>query len=204
MTKHKKPTIGILGGICSGKSTVAAEFGRLGCAVIDADEIAKELLDKPAIQARVVNLFGRDILDVAGKVDRQRLAKIVFSDQSKLEALTSIIHPTVLEKTKKLIEMYEENSAFRAIVLDIPLLVEVGWENRCDKLIFVDCDPQIRLQRAKNRGLGDENELKIRENFQISLDKKAQMSHYTLHNNSDMSELALQVGRIFNCILKNS
>jgi dephospho-CoA kinase len=203
-TKGKKPIVGILGGICSGKSTVAAQLGRLGCAVIDADKIAKELLDEPTIQPEIVKLFGNAILNSENKVDRRKLANIVFSDPAQLSALTSIIHPPVLEKTNTLIEAYMGDDAVEVIVLDVPLLAEVGWEKECDKLIFVDCDLQIRLERAKNRGFGTENELKMRENFQISLDKKAQMSDYRVHNNSDMSELALQVSRVFNCIVNDA
>jgi dephospho-CoA kinase len=202
--RGKKPVIGILGGICSGKSAVAAEFGRLGCAIIDADKMAKQLLNEPAIERKIISLFGKNILDAAGTIDRQKLAEMVFSDQSLLAELTKVIHPPVLEKTSKLIETYAMDDVFAAIVLDMPLLAEVGWEKRCDKLVFVDSKMERRLERAKNRGLGDENNLKIRENFQISLDKKAQMSDYIVHNNSDLSELALQVSRIFNCIVKEA
>jgi dephospho-CoA kinase len=121
-----------------------------------------------------------------------------------LEALTNIIHPPVLAKVEKLIETYKNDKTFSAIVLDVPLLVETGWERQCDALIFVHCDIKTRLERARSRGLESEKELKIRENFQISLDKKEQMSHYMIYNNSDLSELALQVSRIFNGIMKSS
>jgi dephospho-CoA kinase len=201
MVDSGKPIIGILGGICSGKSTVASEFSKFGCAVIDADSMAKQLLDEPEIQAQITELFGSQILDNSGRVDRQKVAGIVFSDESKLSELTKIIHPLVLEKTNTLIDAYRNNTGIKAIVLDMPLLAEIGWERRCDKLIFVDCDSEIRLVRAKNRGFSGENELKMRENFQISLDKKARMSDYIVHNNSDLSELALQVSRIFNYIV---
>ena len=200
-TNHNKPIIGILGGICSGKSTVSAEFARLGCAVIDADKIAKGLLDEPEIQPQILKRFGKDLVSSDGKIDRGKLAEAAFSDQQNIDELTKIIHPPVLEKTKNMIGAYKKDDSFAAIILDIPLLAEVGWEKNCDKLVFVDCSPQIRLERAKKRGLG-EKELKIRENFQISLDKKRQMSDYIVHNNSDLSELALQVSSIFNSIMK--
>jgi dephospho-CoA kinase len=200
----KKPIIGILGGICSGKSTVATEFAKFGCAVIDADKMAKELLEKSVIQSKIVRLFGKEILDSAGKISRRKLAKIVFSDPSQLSALTDIIHPPVLKKTNTFIKKYMMDATISAIVLDMPLLAEVGWEKHCDTLIFVVCDPKIRLKRAKTRGMKDENELKVRENFQISLDKKQQMSDYSIYNNSDLSELAQQIGSIFKCIMKNA
>jgi dephospho-CoA kinase len=198
---HKKPVIGILGGICSGKSTVSSEFGKLGCAVIDADKIAKGFLSNPEIQPRIIEKFGREILDSNQNIDRQKLAKIAFSDQKRIAELTKIIHPPVLAKTKELINAYESDDSIAAIILDIPLLAEVGWEKQCEKLVFVDSSPEKRAERAKNRGFS-EKEVKIRENFQISLDKKLQMADYIVHNNSDFSELALQVGRIFNSIMK--
>jgi dephospho-CoA kinase len=203
-TINNKPIIGILGGICSGKSAVAAEFAKLGCAVIDADKMAKEFLDDPVIQPKIISLFGNGIMEPEGKINRQKLAKIVFPDPSKLAALTGIIHPPVLEDTRGLIKKYMADIAISAIVLDMPLLVEVGWEKRCNSLVFVDCDPKIRLKRAGNRGFFDENELKVRENFQISLDKKREISDYIVHNNFDLSELAQQVSSIFNCIIKNA
>jgi dephospho-CoA kinase len=200
-TINTKPIIGILGGMCSGKSTFAAEFGKLGCAVIDADKMAKQLLDEPAIQQKIISLFGKDIVDPAGSINRQKLANLVFSDSAKLTALTALIHPPVLEKTQVLTEKYMMDSTISAIVLDMPLLAEVGWEKHCTALIFVDCDSQIRLKRAENRGIKDKNQLKVRENFQISLDKKRQISHYIIYNNFDLSELAQQVSNIFNCII---
>ncbi len=197
----KKPVIGILGGVCSGKSTVAAEFSKLGCGVIDADKIAHELLEKKEVTEKVVAAFGRGILDSAGKIDHKKLADIVFADADKLSSLNKIVHPAVLQQTEELIRQYNSQSKVKAIVLDMPLLVEVGWEKRCDKLIFVDCDWQIRVERAKKTGFFDENQLKIRENFQISLDRKVGLADNTLDNNSGFSALSKQVVYIFSYIV---
>jgi dephospho-CoA kinase len=197
----KKPIIGILGGICSGKSTVAAEFARLGCKVIDADEIAKNLLDKKDIKDTIKDMFGEDILGCAGKIDRKKLAGIVFTDTEKLSLLNKVIHPLLLARAEQLIDKYNHSDQIKAIVLDMPLLVEVGWDKRCDKLIFVDCERQIRVDRAKNSGFFDENQLKIRENFQISLDNKLAIADNVIDNNSSLSALARQVADIFSCII---
>jgi dephospho-CoA kinase len=196
----RKPIIGILGGIGSGKSTVAAEFAKLGCKVIDADEIAHELLEQFEVRQGIVGLFGEGILDSAGKIDRQKLAGVVFADAQRLSSLNNIIHPLVLKRAEELIEMYKLRAAIKAIVLDIPLLVEVGWDKRCDKLIFIDCRRHIRVDRVKKLGVFDENQLKIRENFQISLDKKAKLADNIVDNNSDFSALVRQVANIFSHI----
>jgi len=197
----RKPIIGILGGISSGKSTVAAEFAKLGCKVIDADKIAKNLLDKEDIKGRIVDLFGGSVIDPAGKIDSRKLADIVFADTEKLSLLNEIIHPLVLSRAEQLIEKYNRQNQVKAIVLDMPLLVEVGWDKRCDKLIFVNCERQNRVNRAKKLGVFEENQLKIRENFQISLDKKVAIADNFIDNNSCFSALVKQVTGIFSCIM---
>jgi len=200
---RKKPVIGIVGGICSGKSTVAAELARLGCEIIDADKIAHKLLDEPAVKDKIVSCFGQALLDSAGKIDHKKLADIAFTDGDKLFILSSIVHPLVLERAEQLIKRYNRQIRVKAIVLDMPLLVEVGWAKRCDRLIFVDCRQQLRVDRAKKLGFFDENQFKIRENFQISLDKKVSIADNVIDNNSDFSGLAKQVADIFSCIVDN-
>jgi dephospho-CoA kinase len=198
---RKKPIIGLLGGIGSGKSAVADAFAELGSAVIDADKLAKDLLDKPEYRGKIVANFGPEVLGNNGLIDRAKLAKTVFSDEKKLEALTNIIHPAVLEQTQLLIDAYLKTDTIRAIVLDVPLLAETGFEYRCDVLIFVKTSKDIRLQRAAERGLTP-RDLEIRENFQISLDKKESMADYIVNNNSDLTVLAEQVRRIFNRLVR--
>ncbi len=198
---RKKPIIGILGGIASGKSSIAAEFGKLGCKVIDADKIAHKLLDEPNVKKEVISFFGERILAKGGKIDRKKLADVVFSDAHKLSALNTIIHPLVLEQAEELIERYNRENKVNGIVLDMPLLVEVGWDKRCDRLIFVDCRQQLRVDRAGKMHLFDKKQFKMRENFQISLDNKAKLSDNTIDNNSDFSDLAKQVTEIFSYIV---
>jgi len=197
-----KPIIGILGGVGSGKSTVAAEFAKLGCKVIDADKIAHELLGRKAVKEKIAAAFGRDALDAKGQVDRRKLAAIVFADADKLSVLNGIIHPLVLQRAEQLIERYNRPTKIKAIVLDMPLLVEIGWAGRCDRLIFVNCRQRIRAERAKKLGF-DKNQHKIRENFQISLDKKMDLADNTIENNSDFSALVRQVADIFSDIMNN-
>lgn len=202
----KKAIIGILGGVGSGKSTVAAEFAKLGCGVIDADEIAHDLLDRKTIKKTIVASFGRAVLDPEGKVDRKALSDIVFADADKLSTLNRIIHPAVLRRAEQLIERMKGQKRVKAIVLDMPLLVEVGWAKRCDSLVFVDCKRKLRVERAKKMGFFDKNRHKIRENlenFQISLDKKVNIAENIINNNSGFSSLARQVAEVFSYIMYN-
>jgi dephospho-CoA kinase len=200
---QKKPIIGILGGIGSGKSTVAEFFAHLGCVVIDADKIAHQALEEPVIKQKILDFFGQKILDARGQIDRKALADIAFGDKKKLSKLNSIIHPLVLRHCERLIETYNSRAQVKAIVLDVPLLLEAGWQKRCTRLIFVDCKDELRAARAKKTGIFNKNQLKIRENFQISLDNKAKVSDNTVDNNSDLSALAEQVTEIFSNIIKN-
>ncbi|UCG55610.1 MAG: dephospho-CoA kinase [Phycisphaerales bacterium] len=187
----------------SGKSTVAAELAKLGCKVIDADKIAHEILQKMSVRDEIVGLFGQTVLDSAGKIERRKLAQIVFGDGRKLSSLNNIIHPLVLERTEELIEEYGRQGPVKAIVLDMPLLVEVGWADRCDRLIFVDCKEQLRLDRARKMGLFDDSQIKIRENFQNSLDSKVCLADNIINNNSDVSTLVRQVADLFSNIVNS-
>ena len=198
---EKKPIIGILGGMCSGKSSVAAQFAKLGCYVIDADKIAHEVLEEKAIKQKVIAHFGDELLDSSGKIDRTKLADIVFADVDKLSLLNDIIHPPVLARIEQLIDQYNHQPSVKAIVLDMPLLVEVSWHKCCDTLIFVECEQQLRADRAQKMGLFDENQFKIRENFQISLDNKQTIADNVISNNSSFSELVKQVIDIYSYIM---
>jgi len=197
----KKPIIGILGGIASGKSSVAAAFAKLGCAVIDADDIAHDLLNDSHVKSQVINEFGTAVLDSTDRVNRSKLGDIVFADESKLTMLNEILHPLITQRAEQLIGQYEKIENIKAIVLDAPLLVEVGWDKKCDKLVFVACGLEKRLKRAQKKGISNENQLKMREKFQISLDSKASLVDNTIDNNSSLSALAEQVAKIFSSIM---
>ena len=196
----RKPVIGILGGIGSGKTTVAMEFGRLGCAVIHADRIAHDVLRRPDVRQRILDLLGPSILDPDGTIDRKAVAALVFADPVKVSALNQIVHPPVLREVERLMGYYQERTRVPAIVLDMPLLLEVGWTDRCDRLVFVACDPRTRASRA---GSLTAEEILSRENCQISLDTKATAADNTINNNSDFSALIRQIATIFSSVMKN-
>lgn len=193
----KKKIIGILGGIGSGKSSAAAEFGRLGCGIVDADRMVHELLEEETIIQEIRQLFGDDVLLSNGKIDNSRLSEKVFENAESVAGINNIIHEPVLARSEELISKLNSSENVKAIVLDMPLLAEVGWHKKCDKLVFVDCKDEIRAQRTEKKGGFPKKQLKKRENFQISLDNKAKIADYIVDNNSDLSALAEQVFRIF-------
>ncbi len=196
-----KIVIGILGGIGSGKSTVAGQFGRPGCGVIDADAIAHELLENSDIKKEIKEAFGEGVFDSAGRVDREELAQRVFEDKEAVAKINRIIHPPVLVRCEELTAEFNRRSDIKAIVLDIPLLAEAGWLQQCDKLVFVECKEEIRALRAAQKGRFFKKQLKKRENFQIFLDKKKKIADYIVDNNSGLSATAEQVERIFTIII---
>ena len=196
-----KPIIGILGGIGAGKSSVAAQFVRLGCGLVDADAIVGELLGDEGTKGELREAFGDDIFGAGGIVDRQKLALEVFDDIERVKRINEIIHPAVLNRCKELISIFNQKKDVPAVVLDMPLLVEVGWEKQCDFLVFEACREENRLLRAGQRSSEAKKYLKKREKFQISLDKKENIAHYIVDNNSDESAIADQVERIFSIII---
>ena len=198
----RKPIIGLLGAVGSGKTTVALEFGRVGCGVISADQLNHEILARPEIIEELRELFGERIIGPEGGIDREVLGDIVFSDEKELKKLTNLLHPKIKQLEKELIKVYEGKSEIKAVVLDIPLLLEVGEAKKCDFLVFVDSQESLRVERlGQKRGWGQEKIKKI-ENLQIGLDKKAKISEYNVCNNSSIPEIAKQVAEVFSSILE--
>ncbi|MHC4951310.1 MAG: dephospho-CoA kinase [Planctomycetota bacterium] len=193
----QKPVIGILGGIGSGKSTVAGAFADLGCVLIDADAIAHEVLDEPDVLDALSERWGPEVMDSAGRADHQKIAETVFDSLEELDFLNGLIHPRVLERAEVILKACQMDANAAGIVLDMPLLLEVGWEKKCDFLVFVDCSEEKRAERIAKNGRIDLEQLKKRENFQISLDKKKEKAHYGVHNNNDKSDITEQIAQIF-------
>ncbi len=188
-----KPVIGIVGGIGSGKSTVAREFLRQGCGMVNADEINHKVLQRKEIVDVLVSWWGGEILDSTGHIDRHAVSKIAINEPKQLKRLTDLVHPIILDLQVKLIEKLKKDENIKAIVLDVPLLIEIEWQGKCDYLVYIEVSDAIRHDRlAKERGWSEEK-IKNLENLQISLDIKAEMSDYIVHSNSCISNLASQI-----------
>jgi dephospho-CoA kinase len=172
--------IGLTGGIGAGKSEAARALERLGCVVADADRLAKEALDSPAIRDQVVQWWGSGMLDEDGAVDRAAVASLVFEEPDALKRLEDLIHPEVERRRKAIFEAAPAGT--RALVIDAPLLLEVGLDDQCDEIIFVDAPRAVRLERvAASRGWNTQ-ELDRREVQQLALDKKRSQADYVVVN----------------------
>jgi dephospho-CoA kinase len=195
--------IGLTGSIASGKSTVAAFLREKGATVIDADEIAKEVVatGKPAYQ-KIVEHFGADILRPDRSIDRSKLGKIVFKDPEKLSLLNSIVHPEVMADVEAKLESYAKSAPDSVIVLDIPLLIEVGFHKRGDLTIVVSADKDIRLKRLMDKGL-PQSEAEARIAAQSDKDRLESEADIVLNNNSTLKDLREKVEDIWQRINMN-
>jgi dephospho-CoA kinase len=151
--------VGLIGRIGAGKSTVARMFAARGASVIDADALAHEVLDDEAARAEVVRRFGADALEPDGRVSRRALAAKVFdaaSGPAALRDLEAIIHPRVRSRIEaelaRLRRVHAAADPPHVVVLDVPLLVQAGWDAACDRLVMVTCDDGVRQARLAGRG----------------------------------------------------
>ena len=146
--------VGLTGGIGSGKSAVSAELTTHGAVVIDADAIAREVVEPgtPGL-ARVVAEFGEQVLTEDGRLNRPKLGELVFADESQLSRLNAIVHPLVGERSGQLMEQALADNA-EIVVYDVPLLVENGLGPLYDVVVVVDAPDELRVERvATNRGM---------------------------------------------------
>jgi dephospho-CoA kinase len=184
---RRVPVIGLLGAPGSGKSFVAAELARQGAAVIDADAIARALLDDPQVEGSLVRWWGPSVLHADGRIDRAAVGRKVFDDPLELARLESLIHPRVNARREELRRLYRDDPAVRAIVEDCPLLLERGLERECDLLVYIDTPLAVRQRRvAAARGWSAE-ELARREKHQLPLDSKRARADYVFPGDAEPS-----------------
>jgi dephospho-CoA kinase len=191
--------VGLTGGIASGKSTVSSLLKDKGAAIIDADEIAKEIMSKgKPVWVNVVNHFGEQILnDDKSDIDRKKLADIVFSDRVKLEALNSLTHPEILKEIKKQLENYKK-AGRKVIVIDAALLLESGLDTFVDEVWLVVVDEKTQLERLVMREKDmDFAQALNRIKSQMPLKEKLKYANRVIDNNSSIEETREQIDEIW-------
>lgn len=178
--------IAVTGGIATGKSTVCHLFHQLGAYVVSADAIVHELLDEPQNKAKIIELFGPEIVH-DGKISKSLIATQVFQDPKRLDALEKVLHPLVF---KRIEDRYLEAckvGTYRAFVVEIPLLFEVGAEKDYDVVIAVVADEKIAEKRFSKQ------EYAMRKQRQLPSQIKAKKAHYTIENNGTLQDLEQKV-----------
>ena len=203
MTGNRKPIIGLTGGIGAGKSSVARCFADLGCAVIDADRLAREALEESAVRDALVARYGERVVGEGDGVDRRELSRLVFEKPEERAWLEELTHPRVRQRRRTLHARALADPDVRAIVEDSPLLMESGLDSSCDAVVFVDAPRSVRLERlARDRGW-DEGELERREKNQMPLDTKRRSADYLVDNSGDEKHCCRAVRAVLTRILQD-
>ena len=191
-------TIGLTGGVGSGKSTVARMFAERGALVIDADAVAREVVEPgtPTLAA-LVERFGTAILAADGSLDRPALAALAFADPAERAALGAITHPAIGARTAELMATARPD---QIIVHDVPLLVENGLAPAYDLVVVVWAPVELRLARLEARGMSPD-EARRRMSHQASDDERADVADLIIENDGDLAGLADQVAEVWQVVL---
>ncbi len=195
---RKTNSFGLTGGIGAGKTTVADRFRELGAVVLDADEIARHALDPgTGCYEEALRHFGSSVLDKDGRIDRSKLAEIVFEKESERRILNGMIHPYVLDVMFRSRDEAVSRDREAVVVFDIPLLIECGAYRRMNKNIVVVCDDAIRIRRAVERGNLTEQQVIARMKTQIPQEKQKKHADFLIENNSGLDELYRRTDAVF-------
>ena len=187
--------MGLTGGIASGKSVVAAVLRELGAMVIDADQLARDVVAKgtPGLSA-VVEEFGPRVLTAEGELDRPAVARIVFADEEARKRLEAIVHPLVFEEIQRL----EAEAPQDAVVVhDIPLLAESGRADTFDAVLVVDAPEELQVRRMVEHRGWTEEEAKARMGAQASREQRLAVATHVIDNGGTLDELRRQVTALY-------
>ena len=190
-------TIGLTGGIATGKSLVSQLLEEYGAFVINADLLAHKLyLPETSGFNELVVHFGDTILNIDGTIDRNKLASIVFSDKSEMDNLNSIMHPLIYEDIKRLISDLSEKN-YLIVIVEAAILIEAGWQDLFDQIWVVSSNAENVISRLMTRnGLTREESLK-RINSQMSLEDRLKYADVIVENNGDINSLSSKIKELW-------
>ena len=191
--KTKKLVVGLTGGIASGKTAASRCFEKLGVRVIDADVIAREVVE-PGSRAleKIVEQFGREVLDDAGRLDRRKLRQLVFSDPERRRALEQLLHPEIRRRMQQMIAECHDDY----VVLVIPLLLEVGQTSLVDRVLVVDAPESVQLARAVERDGSSEKMIKEIMAAQLPRKQRLARADDIIENSGSIQALCERVGKL--------
>ncbi len=187
--------VGLTGGIASGKTAVSDALGERGALVIDADVLARQVVDPgtPGLAA-VVERFGTDVLTDDGRLNREALGRLVFSDPGARRDLEAIVHPAVRARAAEIEATADDDSV---VVHVIPLLVETGQQDDYDVLVVVDVEPERQLERLRQRNGLDAEAANARIAAQATRAARLAVADIVLYNDTDIDDLIDQVDRLW-------
>jgi|YelNatPaOPRAMG01_1025707.scaffolds.fasta_scaffold120583_2 dephospho-CoA kinase len=190
--------VGLTGGVASGKSLVSQVWNKEGAYIIDADQIAKELV-KPNLPAwkEIVDKFGIEILNEEGSINRKLLASIIFSNQEKRELLNRILHPRIKEEIQRRIKDISFKDPRAIVVIDAPLLIEVGDYREMDRVVLVTSSQEHQMERLQLRdGLKKEEAQRIID-AQKPLSEKLKLADFIISNEGSIEEVKRKAKEVF-------
>ena len=194
--------VGLTGGIATGKSTVSAMLRSLGCIVIDADQLARDVVEpgEPAL-ATIAAEFGRDVIQADGTLDRKRLGAIVFADAGRRKRLEAITHPAIRERFMRRVQQLADERFSGVVVFDAAVMIESGNYKNMDRLVVVATDEATEIARLMARDdIGrDEAALKVRSQMPVA--EKAKLADYVIDNGGDRAATEAQVRRVHAALL---
>ena len=194
--------MGLTGGYATGKSFVASELGRLGCHIISADEIGHQVLEPGgSAYEPAVARFGKRIVGPAGKIDRKKLAALVFGDPAKLEELNRIVHPAVIAAEQAIVDQIRARDARAIVVLEAAILIEIGRHSAFDRLIVTVCDREIQIARGMDREGASREDVLARIARQMPSEEKRKFADYIIDTGGTRENTLAQVREIY-CSLR--
>jgi dephospho-CoA kinase len=193
--------VGLTGSIAVGKSFVSALLAELGCHVLDADATARAVVAAGSQGlAKVVEVFGEDVLLEDGTLDRAKLGAIIFADEKKRELLNSILHPFIIAAQDDELRAWELEDPQGIGVVDAALMIESGGYRRFDKLIVVHCRPEVQLARLMSRNNLTREEAQIRIAAQMPQEEKMSYADFLIDNSGDLSETRRQTEEVYDAL----
>jgi dephospho-CoA kinase len=207
MDRTNVPLIGIVGGIASGKTFIAEQFRARGAEVVSADQLAHEVLRFDEVKRAARNRWGDAIFGPDGEVNRAALAKIVFAPPpdgpQELKVLEQLTHPKIGQLVRQEVSELSQQKRATAIVLDVPLMFESGWNKYCDRIVFVDVPRELRMARALARGWTREG-FERREAAQESLETKRKLADLVIDNSGSPESAQAQIEHFWHSLLGSS
>lgn len=191
--------IGLTGGIATGKSTVSEMFRKRGAIVLDADQIAREVVEPGTEGARRIReRFGASFFDSEGRLDRAALGQLVFRDEQARKDLSRLLHPLIVEELKKRSQEAQRHDPQAIVIWDVPLLIESRLTNLVEKVIVVYIPESLQLRRLMTRNHFSEEEAWRRIRAQLSIEEKKKYADYVIDNSGSIENTERQVDRLWN------
>jgi len=194
----KPITIGLAGGVGSGKSSIARMFEKLGGQLIEADKIGHQVLNLPPVKKKLIEWYGQEIIGPNGRVDRKKAAEMSFSCDFNVRRLNGLTHPLIRKEILWQLRQSDKRAVIK--IIDAPLLMETGLDKFCDYVIFVDASMKNRIQRVVESRKWDAREISRREGHQIPMGDKKARADFIINNNKSLETTKTYIKRIFQTI----